>query len=90
MRNRKWLALFCATLALGVIVGCGGDDDDSGGNNSASTSNSSSSGGGDTIKVGVLSDCEGDFGSFFEPTASGFNQAHDRRGGREARGREAV
>ena len=28
-----------------------------------------------TIKVGFLSDCEGDFGSFFEPTASGFNQA---------------
>ena len=32
-------------------------------------------GGGGTIKVGFLSDCEGDFGSFFEPTASGFNQA---------------
>ena len=32
-------------------------------------------GGGGTIKVGFLSDCEGAFGSFFEPTLSGFNQA---------------
>ena len=30
---------------------------------------------GGTIKVGFLSDCEGAFGSFFEPTASGANLA---------------
>ena len=30
---------------------------------------------GGTIKIGFLSDCEGAFGSFFEPTASGANLA---------------
>jgi plastocyanin len=28
---RKWLALLVACLALGLVVGCGGDDDDDGG-----------------------------------------------------------
>ena len=75
MTTRKLLALGCATLALGLVAGCGGDDNDDSGNaaNETATADSGSSGG--TIKVGVLSDCEGDFGSFFEPTASGFNQA---------------
>ena len=73
MRTRKLLALGCATLALGLVAGCGSDDDDSsGGANATATAES---GGGDAIKVAVLSDCEGAFGSFFELTASGFNQA---------------
>ena len=73
MRVRTLLALIGALLALGLVVSaCGGDDDDGDGGGNAS---SDSGGGGGTIKVGFLSDCEGDFGSFFEPTASGFNQA---------------
>jgi branched-chain amino acid transport system substrate-binding protein len=59
-------------LALGLVTGCGGDDNnDSGGGDEGGQQ----AGGGDTIKVGFLSDCEGAFGSFFEPTISGFNQA---------------
>ena len=52
-----------------VAVGCGDDEDE------GASSGGGGGGGGDTIKVGFLSDCEGDFGSFFEPTAAGFNQA---------------
>ena len=76
MRTRKLLALGCATLALGLVAGCGSDDDDirQRGEETA-TAESTPVGGGGTIKVAVLSDCEGAFGSFFEPTASGFNQA---------------
>jgi branched-chain amino acid transport system substrate-binding protein len=68
------MALASVAIALGLVAGCGGDDDDDGGGGQTA-SESTPSGGGDTIKVGVLSDCEGDFGSFFELTASGFNQA---------------
>jgi branched-chain amino acid transport system substrate-binding protein len=73
VRTRKLLALGCATLALGLVAGCGSDDDDSGG--TAKETATAESGGGEAIKVAVLSDCEGAFGSFFELTASGFNQA---------------
>ena len=78
MRGRKLMALLGVALALGLVAGCGDDDDDSGGGGSTSAESTpaeDSGGGGDTIKVAVLSDCEGAFGSFFEPTASGFNQA---------------
>ena len=68
---------------MGLVAGCGGDDNESGGGGSARQSDSG--GGGGTIKVGVLSDCEGAFGSFFEPTVSGFNQALiDAAGGKPA------
>jgi branched-chain amino acid transport system substrate-binding protein len=73
VRVRTLLALIGALLALGLVTACGDDDDDSGGGDNGSSADSG--GGGGTIKVGFLSDCEGDFGSFFEPTASGFNQA---------------
>ena len=87
MTTRKLLALGCATLALGLVAGCGsGDDDDSGTAQSTATATADSGGGGDTIKVGVLSDCEGDFGSFFELTASGFNQALIDAAGAKAAG----
>jgi len=69
------MALSCATLALGLVVGCGDDDDEGGG---GTTTSAEESGGGDAntpIKIGILSDCEGAFGSFFEPTASGANLA---------------
>ena len=74
MRTRKLLALFGALLALGLVgAGCGGDDDEGGGG--TATQEEGGSQGGEAIKVGVLSDCEGAFGSFFEPTASGANLA---------------
>ena len=77
------LALIGAILALGLVSACGDDDDEGGGNGSAGQSGD---GGGGTIKVGFLSDCEGAFGSFFEPTASGFNQALIDKAGAEPAG----
>ena len=71
MRVRTLLALIGALLALGLVTACGDDDDEGDGGDGGSSAQS----GGGTIKVGFLSDCEGAFGSFFEPTASGFNQA---------------
>jgi branched-chain amino acid transport system substrate-binding protein len=73
VRVRTLLALIGALLALGLVTACGDDDDDDGGGGGTDTG--AETGGGGTIKVGFLSDCEGAFGSFFEPTASGFNQA---------------
>src|ERR671915_8835 len=62
-------------LALALVVtACGDDDDDDGGGGDGAAQQEDGGGGG-TIKVGFLSDCEGAFGSFFEATASGFNQA---------------
>jgi branched-chain amino acid transport system substrate-binding protein len=76
VRARKLMALAAATLALGLVAGCGDDDDDEGGGGGTATEESTpAAGGGEAIKVAVLSDCEGAFGSFFELTASGFNQA---------------
>ena len=76
MRVSKLMALGGVIVALGVVAGCGDDgDDEGGGGGSTAESTPAADSGGGTIKVGVLSDCEGAFGSFFEPTASGFNQA---------------
>jgi branched-chain amino acid transport system substrate-binding protein len=72
LRVRKLLALAGATLALGLVAGCGGDDDEGG---SQAQEGGSQEQAGGTIKIGFLSDCEGAFGSFFEPTAAGFNLA---------------
>jgi branched-chain amino acid transport system substrate-binding protein len=84
LRTRKLLALFGAALALGLVgAGCGGDDEgggDGGGNGAAQES------GGGAIKIGILSDCEGAFGSFFEPTASGANLALIKYAGGKAAG----
>ena len=57
------------------------DDAKSNGSNQASTE-----GGGEPIKIGFLSDCEGAFGSFFEPTASGANLALIKYAGAKAAG----
>jgi branched-chain amino acid transport system substrate-binding protein len=67
VRAARWLALGGATLAL-VAAGCGGDD---GGDEGGGGGGGQAQQGGGTIKVGFLSDCEGAFGSFFEPTISG-------------------
>ena len=82
MRARKVLAVGGSVLALGLVAGCGSDDDEGSGD-SGSEKQGQSSGG--TVKVGFLSDCEGAFGSFFEPTISGFNQAMiDKAGAKPA------
>jgi branched-chain amino acid transport system substrate-binding protein len=74
--GRKLMALASVAVALGLAAGCGSDDDDEGNGGQAASEESTPAGGeGEAIKVGVLSDCEGTFGSFFELTASGFNQA---------------
>ena len=84
MRGKQIFALIAAVLALALVSACGDDDDDDGGGGGDSTEQSA--GGGGTIKVGFLSDCEGAFGSFFEPTASGFNQALIDKAGAEPAG----
>ena len=86
MRVRKLLALAGATLALGLVAGCGGDDDEGGSQAQAGGSQEQAGG---TIKIGFLSDCEGAFGSFFEPTAAGFNLALIKWAGGTAGRREA-
>jgi len=82
LRGRKLAALVGAVLALTLVAaGCGGDDDNGGGGGGGG-----SSGGGDTIKVGFLSDCEGAFGSFFEPTIAGTHLALIRYAGGQPAG----
>jgi branched-chain amino acid transport system substrate-binding protein len=86
VRSRRLLALIGAMLMLALVVtACGDDDDDAGGGDEAAQDGG---GGGGTIKVGFLSDCEGAFGSFFEPTASGFNQALIDKAGAEPNGKK--
>ena len=86
MRSRRLLALIGAMLVLALVVtACGDDDDDGGGGDGAAQDGG---GGGGTVKVGFLSDCEGAFGSFFEPTASGFNQALIDKAGAEPNGKK--
>jgi branched-chain amino acid transport system substrate-binding protein len=55
-------------LAL-LLAACGGDDDDDDGG-----------GGGEAIKLGVLSDCEGAFGAFYEPDIAGAHVPFINRG----------
>jgi branched-chain amino acid transport system substrate-binding protein len=73
------VALGCA-IALGIFAGCGGDDDEEGGGGGGGQA------AGGTIKVGFLSDCEGAFGSFFEPTISGAHLALIRQAGAKPAG----
>jgi branched-chain amino acid transport system substrate-binding protein len=61
-------------VAALTLAGCGG------------TEGSAPSSGG-TIKIGFLSDCEGAFGSFFEPTASGANYALIKYAGAKPNGK---
>jgi branched-chain amino acid transport system substrate-binding protein len=80
LRARKLLTLAGVVAALGIVgAGCGGDDNNSGDKASNGSSSSGSSGG--EIKVAFLSDCEGAFGSFFEPTISGAHLALIRYAG---------
>jgi branched-chain amino acid transport system substrate-binding protein len=67
--RRPWPAvLLTALVALTLAAaGCGDDDDDGGGDQAAQEGG----GGGGTIKIGILSDCEGAFGAFYEPDIAG-------------------
>jgi branched-chain amino acid transport system substrate-binding protein len=82
LRGRKLLTLLAA-LAVLAFVGAGcGDDEESGGDEGGESTSQE----GGTIKIGILSDCEGAFGSFFEPTASGANLALIKYAGGTAAG----
>ena len=63
-------------------------DDDGGDSNAGGDAKTQEQPAG-TIKIGFLSDCEGAFGSFFEPTASGANLALIKYAGRQGGRREA-
>ena len=82
MLRRKHVAMVAA-LAAFAVAGCGSDDN---GSDSASGGNNQQAAGGGTIKIGFLSDCEGAFGSFFEPTASGANLALIKHAGAKPAG----
>jgi branched-chain amino acid transport system substrate-binding protein len=74
------VVLAAAALALGVVAGgCGGDDDEGGGDKAAKKES-----GGNTIKVGILSDCKGAFGAFFEPDIAGAHLPLINRGAKPA------
>ena len=76
MKERRWISVAGAVAVLALVgAGCGGDDGDSGGGGGGGGDDTAKTAGGDTIKIGFLSDCEGAFGSFFEPTISGANAA---------------
>jgi branched-chain amino acid transport system substrate-binding protein len=84
LRGRKLLTLVAALAVLALVgVGCGDDEGDSGGEEGGGDTASQEGG---TIKVGFLSDCEGAFGSFFEPTISGAHLALIRYAGGKAAG----
>jgi branched-chain amino acid transport system substrate-binding protein len=72
-KRRNWTRLLLAAvmaLCLALFVAaCGDDEDESGDSGGDSTSTTSDKGG--TIKVAILSDCEGAFGAFFEPDIAG-------------------
>jgi branched-chain amino acid transport system substrate-binding protein len=86
LRASKLLALLIAVLALGVVVAACGDDDDDGGDQAAQEGDQQEGGGNEPIKIGFLSDCEGAFGSFFEPTISGAHLALIRSAGAQPAG----
>jgi branched-chain amino acid transport system substrate-binding protein len=82
LRGRKLLLLLAALATMAFIVAGCGDDDDGGDSSGGDTAAEE----GGTIKVAFLSDCEGAFGSFFEPTISGAHLALIRYAGGKAAG----
>src|SRR5215207_9748192 len=73
-RERRMARLVLAAvmaLCLALTVAACGDDDDDGGNGGGGDGGGSAEKKGGTIKVGILSDCEGAFGAFYEPDIAG-------------------
>ena len=82
--KRRWKThlLVAAVMALCLsftIAACGGDDDDDGGGGGGGGGGETSDKGG-TIKVAILSDCEGAFGAFYEPDIAGAQVPFINRG----------
>ena len=71
MRARKLLALGVRPLALGLVAGCGDDESPAAAPARAEPRRAAAAA---RSRSAFLSDCEGAFGSFFEPTAAGFNR----------------
>jgi branched-chain amino acid transport system substrate-binding protein len=70
--KRRWTRLLLAALmavCLSLTVAACGDDDDDGGGDGGGGGEASDTGG--TIKLAILSDCEGAFGAFYEPDIAG-------------------
>jgi branched-chain amino acid transport system substrate-binding protein len=80
--RRPFIRLLLAVamaLCLALTVAACGDDDDDGGDGGGGGGDGSAETGG-TIKVGVLSNCEGAFGAFFEPDIAGTHVPFINRG----------
>jgi branched-chain amino acid transport system substrate-binding protein len=74
--KRRWKThlLVAAAMALCLsftVAACGGDDDDDSGGGGGGGGGGQTSDKGGTIKVAILSDCEGAFGAFYEPDIAG-------------------
>ena len=80
--KRRWTRLLLAALmALCLsltVAACGDDDDDGGGGGGGGGGEASDTGG--TIKVAILSNCEGAFGAFYEPDIAGAQVPFINRG----------
>jgi branched-chain amino acid transport system substrate-binding protein len=78
--KRRWTRfLLAAVMALCLslaVAACGDDDDDGGGGGGGGET----SGGGGTIKLAILSNCEGAFGAFYEPDIAGAQVPFINRG----------
>jgi len=65
--QKRWRRLLLVAALIPMVAlfvsACGGDDDDDGGGGETASA--------DPIKIGILSDCEGAFGDFFELNIGG-------------------
>jgi branched-chain amino acid transport system substrate-binding protein len=66
--TRLLLVGVLAAIAALIVAGCGGDDDDDGGDGGGDGGAAPT---GEAITLGILSDCEGAFGAFYEPDIAG-------------------
>jgi branched-chain amino acid transport system substrate-binding protein len=76
--TRRLLAALMALCLSLTVAACGDDDDDGGGGGGGGGGEASDTGG--TIKVAILSNCEGAFGAFYEPDIAGAQVPFINRG----------
>jgi branched-chain amino acid transport system substrate-binding protein len=67
--KRVWLVALLVALVALLAAGCGGGDDE--GEAEETTATETAAGGGQAIKIGILSDCEGAFGAWYEHDIGG-------------------